>query len=130
MSEKADDRLRASCLCGKVVVTAPTEPDRVGVCHCFDCRKHHGALFFAGAIYPQEAVEVSGETRAYRDRHFCPECGSSLFGQHGGEIEIHLGVFDETDRFVPTYELWTVRREGWLPPFPGMAHHVHDRPTE
>ena len=24
----------------------------------------------------------------------------------------------EIDQFRPTYELWTVRREGWLPPFP------------
>ena len=33
-----------------------------------------------------------------------------------------LGAFDAPDRFTPTYELWTVRREAWLPPFP-LAHH-------
>lgn len=35
------------CLCGKVRFTASGEPDRVGLCHCLDCRKHHGALFYA-----------------------------------------------------------------------------------
>jgi hypothetical protein len=33
-----------------------------------------------------------------------------------GEIEIRLGALDDapTD-LVPTYELWVVRRERWLP---------------
>lgn len=32
------------------------------------------------------------------------------------------------DQFRPTYELWTVRRESWLPPFPLPRHYEHDRP--
>src|SRR6185369_11671866 len=32
--------------------------------------------------------------------------------------EVNLGSLDTTDQFVPTHELWTVRREAWLPPFP------------
>jgi hypothetical protein len=26
------------CLCGDVRVRASGEPDRVGICHCLDCR--------------------------------------------------------------------------------------------
>ena len=37
------------CLCGAVRLIATGAPDRVGLCHCLDCRKHHGALFFAAA---------------------------------------------------------------------------------
>ncbi|MEZ5714783.1 MAG: GFA family protein [Paracoccaceae bacterium] len=109
------------CLCGKVRVTASGPPDRVGLCHCLDCRKHHGALFFAAAIFPAAAVTVEGETRAYRGRHFCPECGSSVFARSGDEVDLHLGALDAPDQFVPSYELWTLRRETWLPPFP-LAH--------
>lgn len=42
-----------SCLCGKVRFSVSGEPARVGICHCLDCRKHHGALFYAAAIFPR-----------------------------------------------------------------------------
>lgn len=32
-------------------------------------------------------------------------------------MDLHLGALDAIDRFRPTCELWTVRREGWLPDF-------------
>jgi hypothetical protein len=118
------------CLCGKVRITASGRPDRVGLCHCLDCRKHHGALFHASAIFAQAAVSVEGETRHYQGRHFCPECGSSVFGRSGDEIEVHLGALDQPDRFIPTYELWTLRRESWLPRFPLARHYARDRDEE
>ncbi len=118
----------AGCLCGSVRVVAIGRPYRVGICHCLDCRKHHGALFHASAIFPETAVTVEGETSQFRGRHFCPKCGSPVFGRSGDETEVNLGAFDAPDQFVPTYELWTIRREGWLPPFP-LAHH-YDRNRE
>ncbi|MBU2483695.1 MAG: GFA family protein [Alphaproteobacteria bacterium] len=118
------------CLCGKVRFTASGEPDRVGLCHCLDCRKHHGALFHASAIFPEAAVSVEGETCHYQGRHFCPACGSSVFSRSGDEIELHLGALDQPDCFTPTYELWTLRRESWLPPFPLARHYARDRDDE
>jgi hypothetical protein len=50
-----------------------------------------------------------------------------VFGRSGDEIEVHLGALDAIDQFVPTYELWTIRREAWLPAFPGTRHHERDR---
>ncbi len=44
------------CRCGAVRMVARGAPDRVGICHCLDCRKFHGALFHASAIFPQDAV--------------------------------------------------------------------------
>ena len=115
------------CLCGKVRFKASGLPLRVGLCHCLDCRKHHGAPFFAAAIFAQDAVQVSGKTSAYQGRHFCPTCGSSVFSESDGEVELHLGAFDAPSQFSPEYELWTIRREDWLPEFPGMARHRRDR---
>lgn len=115
------------CLCGDVRITTSGQPYRVGICHCLDCRKHHGALFGASAIFPQEAVSIDGETHSYAGRHFCPRCGSSVFGRSEDEIEVHLGALDAPDQFKPTYELWTVRRESWLPTFPLVRHYTHDR---
>lgn len=121
------ERFTGGCLCGDVRIEASGEPYRVGLCHCMDCRKHHGALFHASAIFPQDAVTIQGETRDYAGRHFCPRCGSSVFGRSDDEIEISLGALDTPDQFVPTYELWTIRRESWLPPFPLERHDERDR---
>ena len=121
------ERHEAGCLCGAVRVVAEGAPYRVGLCHCLDCRKHHGALFHASAIFPEAAVTVEGEVRGYEGRFFCPRCGSPVFGQSGDEIEVNLGSFDAPDRFRPSYELWTVRRESWLPEFPGLRRYERDR---
>lgn len=121
------DEVTGGCLCGTVRIVARGSPYRVGICHCLDCRKHHGALFFAAAIFPDDHVTVEGVTRCYRNRHFCPTCGSSVFARYADEIEVHLGSFDAPDRFAPTYENWTIRRESWLPPFDLRHSFEHDR---
>ncbi len=124
------ERATGGCLCGDIRLVAKGRPYRVGLCHCMDCRKHHGALFHASAIFPAESVEVVGETRDFGDRHFCPRCGSSVFSRSGDEIELHLGAFDGPNAFAPTYELWTIRRESWLPEFPLKHRYERDRTSE
>ncbi|SLN23532.1 Glutathione-dependent formaldehyde-activating enzyme [Roseovarius albus] len=114
------NEVTGGCLCGKVRVRAVGAPKRVGICHCLDCRKHHGAVFYAAAIFAQDAVEVTGETQSYEGRHFCPGCGSSVFALTGDEVEVHLGTLDAPDQFTPSYEIWAEQSEGWLPEFPDM----------
>jgi hypothetical protein len=121
------DRITGSCLCGDVRIVVSGRPYRVGVCHCLDCRKHHGALFHASAVFPQDAVTIEGETRDHKGRFFCPRCGSSVFGRSGDEIEVNLGALDAPDQFQPTYELWTIRRESWLPAFALQKRYERDR---
>ncbi len=115
------------CLCASVRFTATGRPDRVGICHCLECRKHHGTLFYAAAIFAQDAVEIIGATQDFQGRHFCPTCGSSVFARSGEEIELHLGAMDAPDQFQPSYECWTKRRESWLPEFSGMTQFQRDR---
>lgn len=121
------DAAAGGCLCGRVRLVAIGQPYRVGICHCLDCRKHHGALFHASAIFPQDAVTITGEVREFAGRFFCPNCGSSVFSRSGNEVEVNLGALDAPDRFEPTYELWTIRREAWLPPFPLDRRYERDR---
>jgi hypothetical protein len=127
MSDETVEQFTGGCLCENVRITASGRPYRVGLCHCLDCRKHHGALFFAAAIFPQDAVSIEGETAEFRGRHFCPRCGSSVFARYEDEIELHLGTLDAPDQLIPTYENWIIRRESWLPPFPFKAHYERDR---
>jgi len=121
------NRITGGCLCGSVRIEVLGRPYRVGICHCLDCRKHHGALFHASAIFPEEAVTIEGETGEYAGRNFCPRCGSSVFGRSGDEIEVNLGSLDAPNQFMPSYELWTVRRETWLPQFPLNRSYERDR---
>lgn len=121
------ERFTGGCVCGSVRVVATGQPYRVGICHCLDCRKHHGAPFYAAAVFPQAAVTIEGETLDHAGRHFCPRCGSSVFARSNDEVEIHLGSLDTPDQLKPTYECWTIRREAWLPPFPGMKQYERDR---
>lgn len=79
-------RLEGGCLCGNVRIAVQGKPCRVGVCHCLDCRKHHGALFHASAVFPEDMVKIAGETREYAGRHFCPVCGSSVFAHSNDEV--------------------------------------------
>lgn len=112
-------KLTGGCLCGDIRFTATGTPDRVGICHCLDCRKHHGAVFYAAAVFPQTAVTITGSPEQYQGRFFCPRCGSSVFSQSDSEIELHLGALDAPDQLVPSYELWVSRRESWLHPVAG-----------
>ena len=121
------DELTGGCLCGNVRLVASGRPSRVGLCHCLDCRKHHGAPFYAAAIFPEAAVTIEGETGDYLGRHFCPRCGSSVFARGGGEVEVYLGSLDAPDQLIPTYESWIVRRESWLPPFHLAKRYDRDR---
>ena len=121
------DRFTGGCFCGDIRIEATGAPYRVGLCHCLDCRKHTGSLFHASAIFPADAVTVTGETRAFKGRSFCPRCGSSVFGRSEDEVEVSLGALDAPDQFRPTYELWTVRREAWLPAFPLARRYARDR---
>lgn len=121
------ERFAGGCLCGDVRLVAAGRPNRVAICHCLDCRKHHGALFYAAAIFPQDAVTIEGVTRGYAGRHFCPRCGSSVFAAFEDEIEVHLGALDAPDQLTPTYESWTIRREAWLPPFPHTRRYERNR---
>jgi hypothetical protein len=115
------------CLCGKVRLAIGGEPLRVGICHCLDCRKQYGGIFYTFAVFPVAAVAVTGETAHYGFRHFCPVCGSSVFDKRGTEIEVNAGTFDSDNVVRPTYETWVCRRERWLPAFPVEHRYERDR---
>jgi hypothetical protein len=134
----------ATCACGHVQLHSSGEPRRVGLCHCLDCRKVHGAPFWAFAIFsigqvailsrtgnrlPNGALSKFESSKGY-GRFFCSSCGSHLFrrGEASDEIEVSLGSFNDTNLWTPTYEAWSKRREAWLAHQGSIVHHfVEDR---
>lgn len=73
--------LEGACHCGKVGWRFEGVPESATACNCTVCRRY-GVLWAYG--YVDEAIHVSGETRAYVcgdaiEFHFCPDCGSVAF---------------------------------------------------
>ena len=117
-----------ACLCGRVTFTVTGEPDRVGICHCTDCRQESGSAFTYYGIWPTASFSCDNETGEYQGRHFCTACGSRLFSVDAQEAEIKLGsLIDAPTGLTPTYELWVKRREAWLRPIPGSDQFDEDR---
>ncbi len=130
-------RLRlGGCACGALRFEARGEPLHVGLCHCMTCRRRHGAPFNAFATFASAQVRWQGPELRWRSgeqsfRLGCAVCGSPIFwADDAGEfVELHLGSLDEIGTLAPQYEIWTLRREPWLPPLP-VPQYERDRPGE
>lgn len=119
------------CMCGAIRFVAEGEPLRVGLCHCTTCRRNTGTQFAVFAIYEPEQVRLQGQTAVFRsseqgERHFCDRCGAPLFYAEPGERAVHVGAFDDSERFQPTYELWAKRRVEWLPVMAEVKRYPED----
>jgi hypothetical protein len=73
--------LEGACHCGKVRWRFDGVPESATACNCTVCRRY-GVLW--AYDYVDEAIHVSGETRAYVrgeaiEFHFCPDCGCVAF---------------------------------------------------
>ncbi|WP_245896674.1 GFA family protein [Sphingomonas fennica] len=103
MPEAAPTPITGSCHCGAVTLTVPHAPEWVNSCNCSLCRRT-GALM---AYYPDGAVKVTGETRAYvwGDRtigiHHCPVCGClthwRTLGEDFGKMGMNARLLDGFD---------------------------------
>lgn len=111
------------CRCGDVRLAAHGEPDAVVYCHCGDCRRSSGAPLSVFVGYAVGWIEMNrGTPKVYESgpgvrRSFCGDCGTPMFYEDEripGEIYVHIGVFDEPDRFEPAAHSWFSRKLPWL----------------
>ncbi|WP_442892589.1 GFA family protein [Ensifer sp. CCNWLY38] len=137
MSEKITD----TCLCGAVRISCGEPAGAGGYCHCEDCRKSTGSAF--GVNIPFEASEfriISGEIRSFTKtadsgndltRHFCPNCGSPLFGtspQHPGRIYVRAGIIDQPSLVRPASQTWCESKVEWSAIDPRLPSYPEGRP--
>jgi hypothetical protein len=127
----SDIERTGGCACGQLTFRTRGEPMRVGICHCYTCRKVSGSAFNAFAIFAGAQVSIVGDTAGWRSAQgtehcFCPRCGSQVLAREEEAIEIGLGAFDHSNVFTPTYEAWIGRREKWLR-LPGLTGYVRNR---
>ena len=114
---------KGQCHCGAVRYEMTTETIHQAICHCSDCRRHAGAPFVSWALVDKAEMTIEGETREYASsengrRHFCPECGTSLFytneAAFPGKIDVQTGTLDEPDAMPPQVQVQAAERVGWV----------------
>lgn len=113
------------CQCGAVHYAATGDVLIAGHCHCHACKKSTGSGHASVLFVPKEGFEVKGETTKYTStgdsgnpisRHFCPTCGSRLFGEPrrmNDVIGIMVGTLDDPEIFVPNFQIYTKERASW-----------------
>lgn len=83
------EALTLSCRCGSVQLQISGAPVAQFYCHCDDCQAVTGGAYVPIALYPAEAITVTGEGHAtwtYKTlpRTRCSTCGTLLFGEPSG----------------------------------------------
>jgi hypothetical protein len=68
---------------------------------------------FLAFVHSRKAAGSSGQVIR---RHFCPNCGSSIFGEpyRPGMINVMAGTLDDPSVFVPTAEVFCDYAFSWL----------------
>lgn len=113
------------CLCGSVTYTINDKPARTAQCHCKDCQRASGSGHMSLAFFKADDVEFKGETKGYavtaesgniNTRHFCPNCGSRVYGENSarpGVVGIAVGCIDAHDWFEPQVIVYAGSRPSW-----------------
>ncbi len=116
--------VEGGCFCGAVRYRAARDPELCVYCFCSDCLKRMGSDGYAGFMVDEDTFEhlhgdtayVAAEAASGRTvkRHFCPECGSHLWGETElGLVSIAAGTLDEPDLFQPTMAAFTENALTW-----------------
>jgi hypothetical protein len=113
------------CQCGAVTYEAKGDPAMVIQCHCLNCQKSSGTGHVPFAAFPEPQISVKGKTKTYSYKadsggtatsHFCPECGSTIFGKttsFPGVMAIRLGSMDDSSAFQPQMDVYVKRLRSW-----------------
>lgn len=117
--------ITGGCLCGAVRYEISGEPLFGVHCHCRDCQRVSGTGHLPVMGVPKAAFRATGETRNYATtghsgkatiRHFCPSCGSILFGTPEVAPDIatvYVGCLDDPSVFTPQAAIFNRSRQGW-----------------
>lgn len=133
------------CACGAVTLRIDAEPVGTRQCWCRQCQQIAGGGATHNAIFAAEAVGIAGELASSEWRaasgntltfHFCPACGTQVYGQSSarGHLKtVRFGVLDEPHHLKPEVVIWTEDAPAWAmidpalerwprqPPPPGPA---------
>jgi hypothetical protein len=110
------------CPCGAVRYEAKGPPMNVRICHCRLCQRATGAPFFARALFPRDAVRITGGVVEYHSspalrRVSCAACGTRLFARSDTDpprVGIGLATLDEPNALRPTEHIFVATQLDWV----------------
>ena len=117
-----------ACSCGRVRYQSEGEILFALICHCRDCQRASGSGGVPVMGVEKSGFEIQGQTHSYAVtggsglravRHFCPECGSLLFGMPEVApklVTIYAGSLDDPSLFQPTVAIFVRSRPAWMVP--------------
>jgi len=124
--ERPTLQLSAHCACGEVSVAVDGRVRFMLLCSCRDCQQATGTGHSAVACVSRAAVTVTGAVKSFArpaasgaifTRHFCPDCGTPLFGTSSRAPELMMlpaGLFgDNSDWFSPSQLIFARTHRQW-----------------
>ncbi len=113
------------CACGAITLEIGAEPIATRQCWCRQCQQISSGGPSHNAIFPAEAVEVSGTLAqsAWQaasgntlTHSFCPACGTQIYAQSSARPTlktVRFGAIDEPHGLVPQVAIWTEEAPDW-----------------
>ncbi|WP_442881881.1 GFA family protein [Devosia sp.] len=96
------------------------------MCSCFDCQRATGSGHSSVALVPVAALSSDGASKSFDrpsdsgatfTRHFCPQCGTPLYGQSSRAPDIRMisvGFFaGQNDWFAPNQLIFARSQQAW-----------------
>lgn len=118
--------LTATCDCGAITLTVKGQAISMFQCACLNCQKVSGSGHSSVVLLPAEGVRTLGATKtiaraadsgATFTRHFCPECGTTLYAQSSRAPAFKIlpvGIFaGQNDWFLPNQLIFARSHQAW-----------------
>jgi len=111
------ETLNGACLCGGIEYEVQ-DPKALAYCHCTRCQRWTGSSL-AGVVVDRNNFRftkgdelVSRYESEFAPRHFCSNCGSSLYDDLGENFFVAAGLMRELD-LQPSFHLQVANKAGW-----------------
>jgi hypothetical protein len=117
--------ITGGCICGQVRFSIDAEPVTARACWCRLCQYLGAGSSTVNAVFPADAVTVTGDLAAYSStadsgnrmhRRFCPACGTHIFSDAETRPHIRvirIGTLDDPGLIRPQMTIWTTEAPDW-----------------
>lgn len=113
------------CACGAVTLEIAGDPIATRQCWCRQCQQIAAGGPTNNAIFRSEDVAITGSLHAAAwtaasgntlTHHFCPGCGTQVYGQSSARLHLktgRFGVIDEPHGLAPEAAIWLAEAPAW-----------------
>lgn len=116
----------AQCACGGVTLSIRGQVASMLLCSCLDCQRATGSGHASVALVGRTALQIKGQSKSFDTtsdsgatftRHFCPHCGTPLYGQSSRAPDMRMvavGLFaGHNDWFAPGQLIFARSQQAW-----------------